>query len=473
MKKTIIALAVAGFSFSAVAADLTKANVAGAATGNSYPLVASEIVVPSTGLVITHANNLDTIVAADYAVTGAATTGTEIYVRFDLTNAKFNTTLTDASLTASNTTATPTANISVFDAKPSYVIFKVLVAAEESLVPADTFKLVIPSLNVAAKEDVSVKYTVFTDNAEAIGGTNPKVTTSGPIVSFAQAFDYSAVQVANIKKIDVTKDYLLFDSGTTSEAALFELKLATKAKNADGYAINFSKADLAGDLAITDLVGAGNTLVVAGDFAAAATFNGAATPFTTSSALSVSKATFNFAAPTANIDETFTLTVDEKTAINAGDYTAQLTLKDANAAEFVLAEKEIDLGTVATLVRTGGTAPIDLVMKPNGAFKHFVRVTNAAGTDATNVGFTVINDAGDVADINLADVAGQTSSVLAGNASSAQLSVNDIVAAAALKKPVFANVEGKIRLIVKGNSSDLRAQSYVLSSDNTALIKFD
>ena len=164
------------------------------------------------------------------------------------------------------------------------------------------------------------------------------------------------------------------------------------------------------------------------------------------------------------------MTVNGTTEMNVSDYKATISLSPG-AGYVVPASK--DLGNVGRVVDNGSSSLVNLVLAPNGYFAGFLRI-NHEGSQAGNISLRLINDDGVFTTIDLADVAGQTTSTLAGLASTTQMPIADIYAAAQTKDPSFAVTgDGKLRIIARSDSTvpfSVNAQVYALSRDGVNFV---
>lgn len=453
MKKTLLALAVAALSTNAFA-------VVDLADKDTVVSLASEITVPATG-------GLDIVNAGDIlSVTNklglSIVDAKKFYARYELTGATFATGNT-AQLSATGVTATNQLSES------NYVIFEVENTTNDGTADTDaTADLTFNpgTLNLTAKGAVGLTYTLHETLTNAVTNVGALKTVKGTVANFAPALSASFVTEPASSPIDVATNSTEFEAGATTSLGGFVVKADTAV-----YGINATNDEIVGITQVADLLGAKNALTVAGNFTAALKdgekLDLDAVKFGAASAgdLAADKATFELAAADV-ADNTFTYTVDGKTAISSGAYTATLTFDAAEGYAIPAVT-----GTVANLEKNGASAEVDVAMKPGGFYNNVIRITNKSAI-AGDVFITVINDDGEKATVNLGDIAGQDSNAIAAGASTNQISISDIYAAVpnlALPR------QGKLRLVVEAQvpAGELSVQSLVVSSDGTTLSRFE
>lgn len=450
MKKTLLALAVAALSTNAFA-------VVDLADKDTVVSLASEITVPATGgLDIV---NADDILSVTNKLGLSIVEAKKFYARYELTGATFATGNT-AQLSADGVTGTNQLSES------NYVIFEVENSGEaDTLATADlTFNP--GTLNLTAKGAVGLTYTLHETLTNAVTNVGALKTVKGTVANFAPALSASFVTEPASSPIDVATNSTEFEAGVTTQLGGFVVKADTSV-----YGINATNDEIVGITEVADLLGAKNALTVAGNFTAAlkdgekldlnaVKFGGAS-----AGDLAADKATFELAAEDV-ADNTFTYTVDGKTAISSGAYTATLTFDAAEGYAIPAVT-----GTVANLAKNGASAEVDVAMRPGGFYNNVIRITNKSAI-AGDVFITVINDDGEKATVNLGDIAGQDSNAIAAGASTNQISISDIYAAV----PNLAlSRQGKLRLVVEAQVpvGELSVQSLVVSSNGTSVSRFE
>lgn len=458
MKKTLIALAVAGLSFNAAAVNLN------AATSDAINY-ASQITLPAD-LADTATNNLDVGVEIGFS----ATAGVKRYVRFDLTNAKFKDVVQAAHLTTLADNAAGTAKIALAPsvsaggkAGDSFVIVEITPA--EALKNTDVLAFALANIT-ATGGDASVQYRLYETGVAANAGNDQILAgKSGKLFGFASGLNAKVEVKGAAQQIDVTQESKFFkDLNAANVQGLDsnEIGTITVAKAADVY-------DTTGQLVSIVNMLASAKLEVSGDFSAglkdndgkllpaAAVFTGITGANTT---VTASKAEFKL--PLADYSNPLTFTVDGKTAIEAQD----MTVKFVPVANDGYTITTLDLGTLGSLTKNGSSAIANLVLAPDTSYTNLVRISNTSGI-AGKFFITAIADDGKNVTFALSDVAGQPDSLAAG-ASTQQMKVADIYAAAEAKGLVLTG-DKKLRLKVEGEVGSLSLQNYTVSKDGNAL----
>ncbi len=474
MKKTLLALAVSALSVNAFAVDLN-------ATASDAVNYASEIRMPAV-LTDTVANNLDVSVQLGFS----ATAGVKRYVRFDLTNAQFETPVVAADLT---TTAikTPavvddpatgvdetaaavlvalTPSVAVGGTKGSnFVVIEI--TPEIGLANNAVLNLALAKIK-ATGGDASVQYRLYETGVDASKPTeNVLAAKSGKLFGLKSALDAKVTTKGAAQKIDVTQESKFFfvDGGVTKADTANEIGNLTVGVNGDVFStagtavtlatlLESAKIEVAGDFS-AGLKDADGKLV-----AGAATLSG-----TTAPAVAADKATYTVNLAAAPTKAAFTLNVDGKTALATQTFTAKL-VPVANTAYAV---NTVDLGVLGELQKNGSSESLNLALKPGGAYQNYVRISNTSNLEGKFF-ITVISDEGKTATINLSDVAGQPAT-LAPRASTTQMTIQQIFNAAAAKGLALSG-EGKLRLVVEGEVPSLSAQMYTTSKDGNSFDRF-
>ncbi|MFB2827084.1 hypothetical protein [Aeromonas veronii] len=452
MKKTLIALAVAGLSFNAAAVDLSDA----ASVPASY---ASEITLPAV-LTDSVAKDLDVTFKLGFS----ATAGVKRYVRVDLTNAAFETPVVkgDLDLTAADVTfLDPATNsVSVGGAKgDNYVVIEI--SPLKNL--ANDTKLTLALANVKALGgDATVQYRLYETGVDAAAGSaNTLASKSGKLFGFKSGLTAKVTVKGADNKIDVTQESKYFN-GAAADAATDVGSISVAATAAvlaqDGTAVTLAKLvdtaklEVAGDFS-AGLKDADGKLV-----AGATAFAGIVAGDTT---VTASKAEFKFN-PAADYAGALTFTVDGKTAIEAQD----MTVKFVPVAKSGYTVSAVDMGVIGSLTKNGSSAIANLVLAPDTSYTNLVRISNTSGI-AGKFFITAIADDGKNVTFALSDVAGQPASLAAG-ASTQQMKVADIYAAAQAKGLALTG-DKKLRLKVEGEVGSLSLQNYTVSKDGNAL----
>lgn len=436
MKKTLLALAVAGFSFNAAAVDLTDGS------GTLTLAKEAEIVFLPDNAADAVADHGSVLVADFETAVGLD----KNFVRFDLSNgAKFAGTPTLGSHT-----------IAAGGADESYVVFTSSAPVAKDAALTATF---VGGLKVANKNPVTVTYGQYESPQGANNATGALDTKSAVLLNFADALTVKAEQAPGIKKIDVASAEKLFD-GAVDTSNLLQVSIV---ENADVKVLDGST-----DATITALAGV-YTWEVAGDFGFVDATNGVtvkagATDVTGNINADKNKVTFASTDITADTT-TLALKANGTDVITAGSYS--VTLKpNASITDYKLSDAQTVFNNVATLKKNGAQADIDLALSPNSSFEHYVRITNDSDRDG-KVFVRVYNDKGESADLTLADL-GQTESLTAGH-SAQPVSVKQLYKAAQLKNSTLASdYIGMLRLEVTSELKSIDVQSYSVSTDANA-----
>ncbi|MCX2865114.1 hypothetical protein OOZ63_25120 [Paucibacter sp. PLA-PC-4] len=210
--------------------------------------------------------NLATTSKLGFGVSAAATR----YVRFDLTNAKWNTAVTparlDAGVAAAGTSYTPdVAVVAGGTTADSYVIFQV--TADVNYDQGDALSLALNTIGVkvtSTASPVALTYAMFETAGQAVANdANVKLAGySETIAKFGKALSFvvtPGTQVASVEKA-----FKEFTTTGTNSAPLAKTAKLGKVDNTVGTA--FTAAGVA--VANADLIAAGTKLVVTGDFGA-------------------------------------------------------------------------------------------------------------------------------------------------------------------------------------------------------------
>lgn len=457
MKKTLIALAIAGLSFNAAAAvDFDAATPATAK-------FASEIKFDATnGTVLTNAANaLDVITKVGFSISS----NNQRYVRFDVTGGEFD----DAAIVAADldlVVASGTFGTTVSSKGKGFVIFEIKDTA--AAIAADAQIKFLPRLKVKAGNTVNVTYKLYetavaavaNDPAQALANKSANVVTFTP----ALAAKFVATTPA---KIDVSAESKKFEGGAVTNTVGKLAVGVTGARWTDGLA-----AEMA------DLVVAGSKVEVTADLSAAKKQAADATKVDVTalqldgvdaSTIDATKATFDLVAvlgdvttdPVTTVD--LVLEVDGKTSINETSFVGKYLVTAATGSTAT----DLPIGTLSELKKNGASAELNIALKPAGAYKNFVRISNKSGMKG-DFFVTVIADDGKSVTFPLSAVADQPAALEAG-ASTTQMLVDDVFAAASAKGLTLAG-QGKLRLKVEGQvpAGNISLQSYTMSQDGNS-----
>lgn len=443
MKKSLIALAVAGLSFNAAAVDfgLNSQALIDASVQN----YASEIIVSPTAtlkkVAISNAVKANELVKA----TTAESVAKNFYARIDVTGAKLSGVLLGDTI-GSWTVINVTGSSIVFESAevtPSNGWFKLSALSLSSDDAVDAI--------VSDKTGATVNVRIFGEKNNAVSGqagfdvaANAK---SGKLFGFAQGFKVGITPKAT--KIAVEKDALQFitDNTYSESAALFKVDSAAAAPA--------SVLDITGT-AITNTTLLGKW-EVKGPFLVGSTVNDSAALTAETAAKAVTVA--------ANTDVTYGLPTKNSTPITEGVFTATYTPDPTQANIYALTKQDFTFD----LTRSGYSDSQDLVFSADSSYKTYVRVSNLGG-QAGKISFTVYGDDGSSATFPLSAVAGQETATLNAQASTSQIALKDLYAAAvAAGLPEKA---GKLRIVASGDVSKLSLQTYVRSTDGTTFSRF-
>lgn len=448
MKKTLIALAVAGLSFNAMAIDFTQTKPED--TTSKYP---KELAV-TAGTVLADATAETVIVKAGVSLTTP-------YVRFELANAKFvevPTLRTDANANPLNPTVEWV--LTAGGKGENYAVFnKKLVAGgtANSIIGEVLTLSATDGLKLDAAGKVDVTYTIHETASGAINKTGALLTKAGTQLDFVDSLVVSAKPETGVKEIDLAPALVadkakVFTVGATS-------KLDTPFISLSVDKVNDLKRQDGRPADLTDLIASG-TWTLTGDFSARGRTGVTGAAFVTTD----SKAVLAAATPAALTANT-TYNVGGTKLINGGVYGAELTVVPKTGYVF----GSYKTANAVDIKKNGSSTEIDLALNPVGAYDNYVRVTNK-GSAAGEVTFNVINDQGEVKQTTLASVLGADKGLLAAGASTTQIHIKDIA-----EKAGFAAVDGKLRLVIdttipRSNANDMVvAQSYAANKTNGVL----
>lgn len=375
----------------AVASVLMGANAAYAAVpipGSSPATYAEEIVLPSTGAVLTNAGgilNIDTILNYNMSPNevryGRLECGSSSIFNFpgsvtvsvgatDITAGAVNGLSTNAlyfSLTASSTGAAATASVSLLMGDPKLL----------------------------TESNVSCTFSLYDNpSSAATGGTTgliPGVGGTGPYIVFSPAF-FLEVFDPNTTTADVATDpsFSRFLDGDTSTRAL--IGILRSGINPGVLKLNGTQAN------ITDLLATGTELVVAGNYGAVASSSGVqlftslsaapttcvGTAYTGTLDAGGTTATFAYPAPTAAPSAPFTAysalcyTVDGTTPIAASLYDGDFN--PVSNAGYSVSGNITNGPTIGQIIRNGTELRAPLVQRPDGWTGRLV-LMNTGNTD--------------------------------------------------------------------------------------------
>lgn len=443
MKKTLIALAVAGFSFNAAAVNFSAGNAeAVAATAQKY---ASEIKLVD-GVRNLKAVNITKAITSTTDLSGgtngAFTNSSKVFARVAISGAEFK----DSNLIVGNTITT---NWDVVNVTDNVLVVEHTLDAS-SVVQSDlTFNF---EVQVADKAGAQVEVKFYKSAQDAVLGQAgfevSSLTKSSTLFSFAQGFDISAQYdfVDDKNAINVQKDSKEFlnAAGEADIMTLVSAKKAANVLNINGVAIQD-----------TDVIG---QWTVEGPFLEGSIVDG------------TTKLTAEAAAKPINVAKglvTYELPANNDVAIPTGEVKATFTPDSALTAVYDVAEQSF----TTQLTKNGTFDDAELVFNKNTGYLTFLRVSNT-GAQAGNINFTVYADDGSFKTFPLSAVAGQESDELAGNASTTQIDLKNLAEAAEAAGLQFSG-DGKMRIKAEGDVSGISLQTYVLGKDGQNIVQFN
>ncbi|MFQ2169759.1 hypothetical protein [Aeromonas sp. Lyrl_2] len=444
MKKSLIALAIAGLSFNAAAVTFTAD---GKVTDGTVPFYAAELKMPvvlKSGV---------TALNVTYPIKKAVADTKKTYIRFDLTNAVFS-----ANVVAGDVTA-PTSTRTVMQGGKTGENFVIVEVAATADIAADQNVVLTLGTVQAQGGNATVKVSQFDEVLDAVAGTGIVDSKSGNLFE--------------LKKLTVAADKGDVNVAKASE----EFKLfANKGKVASLGSLTFEhqKADgtplaptvvYGRDGTEASLFDAKSVVTVAGDFSAVAKDKDGKLDVTKVTLgtmkltkLEANKATFE--GEPAN--GSFSLTVDGVTPMVGQTFVASFAPVVNGDYEFAAAE----LGAIGQIARDGSTIAVQTVTAPDSAYQNYIRLTNDTGLDGS-VTLTVINNDGVSKSVNLGALVNGGSDILKAGASTDQISVKAIAEAAGIT-PVGDN---KLRIVANGEmpNNGLQMTSFLVSKDGQTL----
>lgn len=453
MKKTLLALAIAGLGTNAFAApvDYTVANPA-------VNTIATELSVPAT-------NTITTVDTLTWELGFSISQNTQRYIRVTLGGGATFTnppTLTVGGVTAVlSQGGTNTSSFAIFEVSPA-----ANVAANAAVV------LTLNNLTITGKNSISAAYSLYETAVDAVNQTNQLAgKAAAPYVTFASGLSAKVEPLNTRRVIDVSADpsSTQFTTGLTTQIG--------------GVAIDAVAGLVTYDTAVTadltSLVANGTTLVVTGDFSAGVkNAAGVIAPATVqlngvnADSVTATTATFTLdenavGVPAVPTYVPITYTVSGTTAITPATYTGVYDVVSDAAANTA----DVNLGTLSALAKNGASTDVVLALTPGGAYQNFVRITNLSNI-AGNVFVTVYNDEGKSATFPLSAVG--VNAGLEAQGSTKLIPITDFYAAAQATDPSFAVAQGrdKLRLVIDGEFSSIDAQAITLSKDANSFSTF-
>lgn len=453
MKKTLIALAIAGLSFNAAAVNLTaddaaiqtyaqeiKANAEGKVQIEKVKLQGVSFSIPHSVVVLNGTSDAAALAAINAEVKSK-------FVRVQLKDAAF----TGLQKTAPITNVGTDFYVEQI-AAPVLVAGDIKIGADDSAVTGSKTVTAEVEYKLSQKTDLkvitqvgsanTVTASIYKDEPAAISAFPSSVevaSLSNTLVTFKQGV---AVKVTGSqgKIVDVNYDSTKFLGGVNSYTIFTPV-------------VEFTKDVLGADGNNVDTTVAG-TWKAEGPFLKDAIVGGTkvADP---SKAFNIAQASVSYVLPT-----------DSKAEIPTGEVKATWTPSKTTAEKYDLAPVVL---TAADIQKNGAFDEQDLAFSADSSYKTFVRVSNT-GDVAGKITFTVYADDGSKASFPLSKVAGFASDVLGAQASTAQISLKDLHAAAVAAG--LTEQAGKLRIKAEGNVTSMTLQTYVLSTDGTTFSRF-
>jgi len=479
--KKKLAAAIGGTLLASVGIQQAQAVVQLDSTANAGVLYASEIVIGTAGVGLTHADVLD--IAGVVAVNGVQKQ-TDIRVTLTLSSGTFTgvPTMTidsdgAAGLGCGLTGATPaacaaTTLFSGGTTADSSVTFNTATSTG-SVLAGSHFLFAMNGVTVPNQSPVTA--TVTATIADNFGST-PLSTTVGPYINFGPLLSLVADTEAG-QAIDVAQNSLYFAGGTGQDntvnvggaivavdaIAPVPLSVASTAINATHIITNATHTITAAN----GFSAFNQGTAVAGE---SVQVNSITAAFSTADATLATVATAAVVATgdgAGNKDVVLTVPTANTVAIAETTLTDTITIVGAATATYSTATAT---GTVAlaSLARNGSTARLTFSVNPDSPFPMSIRVTN----DSAVVGpttLTLTNDDGlTSAAIDITAIAGGPAANLATGASTALLSIADVFAAVQAADATFdLGATNKLRVDISSLTPSIVLNAFSLSSDGT------
>lgn len=473
MKKSLIALAVAGLSFNAAALDLSSTTAQEA--GKDYPLLASELKMPQ---IVKSGVGVKNALEVKFKQATAAADATQ-YVRVQVTNAVFSNLVFANLSSVANGKAPVAANAVDAGNGLNYAVFSVKPIPAGDAAGEVAYTVAIPEA-ILSGGDVGVSVAVFNDKTAALnnlGGTDAK---SGTLVAYKPALQVAVKDKA--AKLSAESFATQFVSGGKA-GTLAQFTLGVAPVKVDDLGAVVVGYDFAGPnstgtleaLTISNLRDVTKSkLVVNGDFSAGVKSSDKLVDATTTLAGVAADAGKVTASATqfsgANVATgAFVYNVDGKTEVAEQTLTGKLTLAAPASSKYEIAE-EFSFSPFGTIARDSKSESVYMTVAPDSSYTQLIRVTNDTAQDGT-FRLTVINDDGAKVSFPISKVAGVASDTVKKYASSVQMKIADIYAAANAEG-LEVSGQGKLRLEVSGTVNKMNIQSYILSKDGNVITKF-
>lgn len=368
----------------------------------------------------------------------------------------------------------------------NYVIYDVVATSVGSAVGAavDTVFVPVTGITLKDKSDVNITYSLYETAGDAVNQTSPLATDTGALLSFAEVTSVTATDGTTVAPaIDVTvatKTGKVFAGGATQglagvvnvadSTAAIEILDGTIATSTNLMAT--SVVTVTGDMTFMQDLDTNNvpdgTYTLANAFVDDDNDCSVASTLANDEAETITDSNMTFSTTAYNNDVFYVcVTANGVTDIPVQTFTGNYS----TVGETNYASESTDL-TLFSHAKNGSSTTKNLVLNPTGAYKNFLRVTNTS-TITGDVSFSLINDSGSaVNNVTLASIAGQTSSSLAGGASTTMIDVADLYAAAQAALATFDVGTGKLRVTVSGNFGTMDVQNITTATDNTSFDTF-
>lgn len=482
MKKTLLALAVSTLATSAFAAPLDFRP----ATQPAPNTIASELNLPAQNLVTTTD-------ALTWSLGFSVTTATQRYIRVTLDNGALFQAAPTLQVVPGGALTNVNGVVAQGGAGQNFVIFEITPAAGETLAPDAAVVLSLNNLTLTGKTNVGVSYRLFETAVDAVNQSNPLVNganTFNQYLTFANGLSVAFEPATTQRVINVAAN-----PTSTAFIGALDANSAEIGNVAIGVAANRLNYSM-GLVTLPQLVAAGTSLQVNGDFTAAlkaganlspaaVKLDGDATDATGTSANTLTATTATFVVDTATFGDLTTTPIRYIPVVYHVDGATAIVPSVYSGAYNVVAAANTSTSSVSNdrigqLAKNGASKFVDLALNPNGAFQNFVRISNKTNVDG-NVYITVFNDSGENRTISLGDIAGQSTS-LAARSSTTQMTIEQIFNAAQAAGLALSG-EGKLRLLVDGefptqggtddqNDYGLSVQTYTVATDGTTFSTF-
>ena len=320
-KKLLAASVAAAFTLNANATiDLSASPADASINYSSEAVITTQVQTNGLITIVSGTNELHVSAPIGFALP----VSTSRFVRFDLTNGEFETSIVSGDLTVDGAaTASMTATkLTGGDTGDTSIIFQIDTDNVDAIATADTLTLVIGDLNISASADVSVNYTIHADLATAISDSGALSAETASTVGFSNAVS-GGVTIPGAPKALVTADFTTF-TGNATFSVIGEVTPANYVT-----AGTFNPADGTAVIAAT-LLDLSQALVFAGDFSFGTWTTATAVDCTTGGAALTLNTDKTTATSAATVDVTAAdlyLCVDNATnpvTINRGSYSVTL-----------------------------------------------------------------------------------------------------------------------------------------------------